>query len=383
MNLSILKENLKQGLFTVSHVAGKNINLPILNNVMVDVKKEGVKLITTNLEIGITHHIRGKVEKEGSFTVDSKVFSDYISLLPNKKISLEKIETNLKIECENYKTKIKIEPVEDFPLIPQVEKKNKRSAKISDFRKALAKVVFATSGSESRIELSGTLFVFNKNKLVLAATDSYRLAEKIIEIKQENKENKEGQEDQSKQVIVPAKTVQELLRILSGLGEGEKGEENGEIEFYINDSQILFTVDGTELVSRLIEGQYPDYKQIIPTSNKTTAIINRAELVRAIKTSAIFSKTGINDINLDFPEGKGEVVISSASGSTGENIVNIEAEVKGEDNGAIVNYQYLLDGLNNMDEESVKIEVIDNNTPVMIKPTREKDYLYIVMPIKQ
>jgi len=379
MNLSILKENLKQGLFTVSHVAGKNINLPILNNVMIDVKKEGVKLITTNLEIGITHYIRGKVEEEGSFTVDSKIFSDYINLLPNKKINLEKIETNLKIECENYKTKIKIEPVEDFPLIPQVEKKNKKSAKINDFRKALAKVVFATSSSEARIELSGTLFTFNKNKLILAATDSYRLAEKIVDIKQENLEEGTG----GQKIIVPAKTIQELLRILSGLSEDEEKGNGKEIEFYVNDSQILFTVDGIELVSRLIEGQYPDYKQIIPGSSKTTATINRSDLVRAIKTSAIFSKTGINDINLDFPEGKNQVVVSSASGSTGENIVNIEAETKGEDNGAIVNYQYLLDGLNNMDEEKIKMEVIDNNTPVMIKPTKEKDYLYIVMPIKQ
>lgn len=379
MNLSILKENLKHGLFTVSHVAGKNINLPILNNVMIDVKKEGVKLITTNLEIGITHYIRGKVEEEGSFTVDSKIFSDYINLLPNKKINLEKIETNLKIKCENYKTKIRIEPVEDFPLIPQVEKKNKKSAKMNDFRKALAKVVFATSSSESRIELSGTLFTFNKNKLILAATDSYRLAEKIVDIKQENFE--EVTEEQK--IIVPAKTIQELLRILSGLSEDEEKGNGKEIEFYVNDSQILFTVDGIELVSRLIEGQYPDYKQIIPGSSKTTAIISRTELVRAIKTSAIFSKTGINDINLDFPEGKNQVVVSSASGSTGENIVNIEAETKGEDNGAIVNYQYLLDGLNNMDEEKIKMEVIDNNTPVMIKPTKEKDYLYIVMPIKQ
>ncbi len=380
MNLSILKENLKQGLFVVSHLAGKNANLPILNNILVEVKKEGVRLVTTNLEVGITHFIRGKVEKEGSFTVDAKIFADYINLLPNKKIDLIREDGALRVECENFKTKIKTEASEDFPLIPQIEKKNKKTVKISDLKNALAKVVFAAASSESRIELSGVLFTINQNKLVLAATDSYRLAEKELEIKEDSGEGKEKNVPEQK-VIVPARTIQEILRILAGLDQGEGGKK--EISFYINDSQILFAVDNTELISRLIEGQYPDYKQIIPAAGKTTAVLNRFELIRAIKASALFSKSGINDINLDFPEGKNQVIVSSASGTTGENIVKIEAETTGIDNGIIINYQYLLDGLNNIDEETIKLEVIDGNTPCLIKPLGEKGYLYIIMPIKQ
>jgi DNA polymerase-3 subunit beta len=218
------------------------------------------------------------------------------------------------------------------------------------------------------------LFSFDKNKLVLAATDSYRLAEKEIELLGEQK--KDGEEQK---IIVPAKTVQEILRIISGL-------ENSGVEemlFYVGDNQILFVADGTEVFSRLIEGQYPDYKQIIPASAKTTAIVSRAELTRAIKASALFSKTGINDVNLDFPEGQNKIIISSASGNSGENIASIEAEVRGVDNGIVVNYQYLLDGLNNIDEDNIKVEIIDSNTPCLIKPLNEKGYLYIIMPIKQ
>jgi DNA polymerase III subunit beta len=380
MNLSILKENLKQGLFVVSHLAGKNANLPILNNILVEVKKEGVRLVTTNLEVGITHFIRGKVEKEGSFTVDAKIFTDYINLLPNKKIDLIKDDGVLNVECENYKTKIKTEASEDFPLIPQIEKKNKKTVKIDDFKRALAKVVFAAANSESRIELSGVLFMISKNKLVLAATDSYRLTEKELELKEEkSEEGVEAPEDQK--VIVPSRTVQEVMRILAGLEQSENSKK--EISFYISESQILFVMDNTELISRLIEGQYPDYRQIIPAAGKTSAILDRSELIRAIKASALFSKSGINDINLDFPEGKNQVIVSSASGTTGENIVKIEAETQGIDNGIIINYQYLLDGLNNIDEEKVKMEVIDGNTPCLIKPLGEKGYLYIIMPIKQ
>jgi len=374
MNLSILKENLKQGLSIVGHLAGKNVNLPILNNILVDIKKDGVKLVTTNLEIGITNYLRGKVEEEMSFTIDSKIFSDYINLLPNKKIDLIKEDGILKIECENYKTKIKIEASEDFPLIPQIEKKDKKSAKIKDFKQALSRVIFSVSNNEARMELSGVLFSFNKNKLTLAATDSYRLAEKEIEIES----TVEGEE---KKIIVPARTIQEVLRILSNL-DSVIGDNN-KIDFYISDNQILFTIDSIELISRLIEGQYPDYKQIIPASGKTSAIISRSEFIRAIKASALFSKTGINDINLDFPEGKNQVVVSSASGNTGENITTIEAEIKGLDNSIVVNYQYLLDGLNNIDEDNVKIEIIDGNTPCVVKPLNEKSYLYIIMPIKQ
>jgi len=281
------------------------------------------------------------------------------------------------IECENYKTKIKGQPADEFPLIPAVDKKNYYSVKIDKFRQALSQVVFAVSASESRLELSGVFFSFNNKKLVLAATDSYRLAEREIDIKAEQNNS----EEQS--IIVPAKTLQELIRILSGAKEGGEESAEGEIKFYISDNQILFVIDSTELVSRLIEGQYPDYKQIIPASSKTTALVNRTELIRAVKASALFSKTGINDINLDFPSGKNQAVVSSASGQTGESVIELAAAVKGEDNGIIVNCHYLLDGLNNIEGENVKIEVVDNNTPCVLRPEKEKDYLYIIMPIKQ
>ncbi len=376
MKISAIQENLKQGLFIVSHIAGKNINLPILNNILIKAKEGNIKLITTNLEIGIVSAVRGKVEKEGSFTVDSKIIADYINLLPNKKINIEQKENKLIIETENYKTKIIGQPAEEFPLIPEVDKKTYYSAKINEFKQILIQTAFAVSANESRLELSGVFFNFNKNILTLAATDSYRLAEKIINVKT----NSSGEEN--KKIIIPAKTLQELIRILSGEQDGG-AEYGGEIKFYLSDNQILFTVGSTELVSRLIEGQYPDYKQIIPVNPKTVTIINRQELIRAVKTSSLFSKTGINDINLDFPKGKKQVVVSSASGQAGENITELEANVVGDDNSVVVNYRFLLDGLNNIEGENIKIEVIDSNTPCILRSEKEDGYLYIIMPIKQ
>lgn len=370
-----LQENLKQGLALVSHVAGKNINLPILNNVLIKAEAGNIRLVATNLEIGIISTVRGKIEAEGSFTVNSKIISDCIGLLPNKKVGLNQKDNDLLVDCENYQAKIKGQSAEEFPLIPEVDRKNYFSAPAEAVKNAISQVIFATPLSETRLELSGVLFVFSGETLTLAATDSYRLAEKKIQIKSN------GQEE--KRIIVPAKTLQELLRVLSvNLDDDVEGNKQ-EIKFYISDNQILFTYGSTELVSRLIEGQYPDYQQIIPAGSKTKVMIDRQELIRAVKMASLFSKTGINDVNLDFPLDKNQAVVSSVSGQTGENITSLEAKVTGGENSIVVNYRYLLEGLSNIEKETVKIEVTDGNTPCLIRPEQDESYLYIIMPIKQ
>lgn len=386
MKLTSLLENFKQAVLTVSHIAGKNINLPILGNILIEAKEGGIKLVATNLEIGAVCFIRGKVEKEGSFTVNAKILADYISLLPNEKIELEEKSGSLLVSCNNYKTKISGQAAEEFPLIPAMERDKCFSVFLEDFRRALTQVVFAVAQNETRLELSGVLFDFQRvnnqeSRLFLAATDSYRLAEKEIKVAV----NGFSEEDEKRyQIIVPVKTAQELIRILSSLKDGgEAGEKEApEIKFYLSENQILFTVGNIELVSRLIEGQYPDYKQIIPLNSKTKVSLNKNELMRAVKASALFSKSGINDISLDCPQGKDEVVVSSASSQTGENITKVKATASGEDNGVVVNYRYLLDVLSILEGESVNLEIIDSNTPCIIKPEREEGYLYLIMPIK-
>lgn len=371
-----MQENLKQGISAVSHVASKNVNLPILNNIMIEAKDGNIKLIATNLEIGIVSSVRGKVDEEGSFTVDSRILADFIQLLPNKKIDIKQKEANLFIEADNYKTKISGLSADEFPLIPTVEKNNFYCADAEEFKKAVAQVIFSVSNSETRVELTGVSFDFKKDSLTMAATDSYRLAEKEMAIKTNNLEER--------RLIIPAKTLQELLRILSNIKEESVLKENSEeIKFYVSENQVMFSVASTELVSRLIEGQYPDYKQIIPSASKTQVLVNRSELVRAVKMAALFSKTGINSINLDFPGGKNKAVISSALGQTGENLTELEAVIRGEDNGVVVNYRYLLDGLNNFSGENVRIEIIDSNAPCVLREEKKDGYLYIIMPIKQ
>ncbi len=375
MKLISVQENLKKGLLLVSHGTGKNINLPILNNILIKAYQNTIELISTNLEIGIIHKLRGKVEEDGEFTVDAKIITEYVNLLPSENVEMEEVDGELKIECNNFKTKIKGESAKEFPLIPSVTQENYYSCSAMELKKALNSVAFAVSNSENRIELSGVLFNFEDDRLILVATDSYRLAEKVIPVVSNDNFN-------NQKLIVPARTVQEVLRILSNYNSEDLNfEQNGEVRISISDNQILFTIDSVELVSRLINGQYPDYKQIIPDKSKTEIITSKQNLSRAVKAVAIFSKTGINDVNLEFKNDK--IIISASSGQSGESRVDVDAEITGVENEVAINYRYLVDGLNNVTSDKVRLSVVSNNTPCVLTADKEDDYLYVVMPIRQ
>jgi DNA polymerase-3 subunit beta len=378
MKIISLQENLKKGISIVSHITSKNINLPILNNILIKADEGSIDLIATNLEIGIIHSVRGKIEKPGKITIDAKIINEYINFLPQEKITFIVKDENVKIECSNYKTKIKGESAKEFPLLPEIEESNIINTSLAEFKKALSQVVFAVSKSESRIELSGVLFALSDDKLSMVATDSYRLAEKTIDINIEKNKNL----DENNKIIIPAKTAQEVLRIASNLSDDLDSSEK-KVKLYINENQIVFEIDDSKIISRLISGQYPDYKQIIPEKKETEIIVSRQELIRAIKASSIFSKSGINDINISVNSEKKEIIISSLSSQTGESIINLNGEIKGKNNDITLNFRYLLDGLNNIDSDNVRVFIVDNNTPCVIKNEKEDSYLYIVMPIKQ
>ncbi|MBT7007538.1 DNA polymerase III subunit beta, partial [Candidatus Falkowbacteria bacterium] len=357
------------------HLVNKNINLPILNNVLMEVKNEKLKLSSTNLEIGITCSVRCKSETEGSFTVEGKLLSEYVNLLSNDQVDLE-LEKNdfLSIACKSSQTKIKGIDATDFPVIPQLEKNEPYKINIAEFKKAISQVVFSVAVSESRPEISGVFLSFNKvqkGKVVLVGTDSYRLAEKKAAISDNEKEN---------EVIVPLKTLQEVLRILNNIKDQANAVET--MEVHLSDNQILFCMDSVELISRLVDGNYPDYTQIIPSASKTTVIASTSELQKQIKRVALFSKAGIFDINLVFDPAKG-LILKATNTQVGESTSELDVEFTGDSNDTVLNYRYLLEGLNNIDSDEVKISLVDGNVPCLIQPKENDDYLYIVMPIKQ
>lgn len=364
MKFSCTQENLNYGLNTVSHVASKNVSLPILNNVLIAAENGALKLTTTNLEIGINCQIRGKIEKEGKITIQAKLLSDYINSLPNERVDLEVEGDNLKIKSGKAKTTIKGSSSEEFPLIPKVEKNKGFQVKAREFKKAITQVIYAAAADESRPEISGVFLKSDGKEIILAATDSYRLAEK--KIKAEKASEVGG-------VIIPTRTLMEINRILT--------DQTEEVSFFINENQILFVFDGIELVSRLIEGQYPEYQQIIPQGGKTKVELNVQEFIKIVKTTSLFCQSGINDISLEIK--KGEVVVSASNSQLGENISRLKAEIEGEENNIVFNYRYLLDGLSSVESEEIILELTDNASPGLIKPKGLSDYIYLIMPIRQ
>ena len=384
MKISCTQENLNQGLFVVSHLATKSTALPILNNILFQVKDKTIKLSATNLEIGINCTIRGKVEQEGEFTVQSRLLADYVGFLPKEQVDLkapsevkEGQDQILSVSCKNHATKIKGQPAIDFPVIPKIEKTNPYVLSCQNFRQAVSQVIFAVSVNETRPEINGVFFNFFNGKLTLAATDSYRLAEKIIDLGTESTEKE-------KKVIVPVKTLQELLRILGGFKDPAAISNIENIQIYISENQILFSLGDIELISRLVEGQYPDYQQIIPQETKTTATVEVSELIKAVKTTSLFTRSGIYDVSLEFSPDKNEVVVNSANNQLGESTSRLIAESNGDNNGIVVNYRYLLDGLQNINSDQAEISVINGNNPCVLKPIKkDSGYIYIIMPIKQ
>ncbi len=363
MQFSCTQENLHRGLTTVSHLATKNISLPILNNVLIRAERGSIRLTATNLEIGVSCLLRGKVESEGGFTVNGKLFSDYIGLLPKDRIDVVLDDKALKITAPGAKTTIRGIPAEEFPLIPQVKRDNTFTVPGPALRSAIARVIFAAAADEARPEISGVLLVVHDKTLTLAATDSYRLAEQRVGLPTTAKDAR---------IILPSRTLQEVLRTL--------GDEP--VAISIDENQALFAYDDVEMTTRLIEGQYPDYTQIIPQEHQTTIEIGREELMNAIKQASLFCKQGIYDVTLE-SDGEKSLTVRAANTQAGEHEKVLTTKTTGEPVSIVFNYRYLLDGLGSMTSESVVLEFGGPANPGLVRPQGVKQTLYLIMPIRQ
>lgn len=374
MKFSCTKENFSQALGLVSGVTGKNINLPILNNILLKTDQQKVEVAATNLELGVTATVRCKTEQDGSFTVPARTLTDFVSLLPNEKIDISLNDNELVVVCGKSSTKIKGAPAEEFPVIPAAEDGRGFLADASVLRTALSQVLPAAAKNDIRPELAGILFSFNVGSpgLVLAATDSYRLAEKKTPLLQG---------DQEARVIVPARTAQELQRMLM-LGDGAEDSEK-QARIMVTDNQLAVTFGSAHIVSRLVEGNYPDYVQIIPKDFQTTVTVPTAQLVKEMKAAGLFTTSGVNAVTLEIQPTSGVVEITSTSTQTGEYKSELAGDIQGGQNKVLLNNRYVLDGLNNITSDEVVFKIINADSPCVFLPQGDASYQYIVMPIRQ
>lgn len=366
MKVTILQSNFAKSLNQVSKVVGSRTTLPVLSNILISVKKGKLRFSATDLEVGVTTGTIGKIEEEGEITLPARLLQDFV--LNNKDESIELIVdgTTAKLKSERYEAVIQGISAEEFPTVPEAPSEFLITLDKKLFSESLKKVLMAPATDETRPVLAGVYFQFDGKKLVLAATDSYRLAEKTIDLDKEVEPNK---------IIVPARTMNEILRVLSA------NEAAAEISLAASESQVSFKVADTYVVSRLIEGAFPNYSQIIPSSFKVTANAKLSELVSAVKMSSLFAKDSANN-NLKVSIEKDKVIVSSAASQAGSSKSTVAAATEGDKIEIAFNARYLLDVLNVLNDDQVDLKFNDNTSAGVVASKKDKDYVYIIMPLK-
>ncbi len=378
MNVACTQENLLQGLTLVSHVAGKNSNLPILGNVLLKTENGNLKLSCTNLEIAISTLVRGKVEADGEYTVPAKLLQDCIALLPSGKVELCLKDDVLEVSADGHVSHFKGVSASEFPLIPKLTKERGYLISGAELRQAVNQVIFAVSASDSRPELSGVACFFHgssgQDRLLIVATDSYRLSERSVPLIS-------GGNGKEARCIVPARSVAEIARILLSYRDEVAMPE--QVEWSLTDNQLVLSFGNAELVSRLIEGAFPDYQQIIPSQFRQSTTLSRQELAKSFRAASLFSRQGIYDVRLELLP-NGDVRVSSADTGTGMHITTLKGDCEqSEGNQVTLNFRYVSDGLSAMTSERVRLQMIDAMNPVLMTPVDTGGFRYIVMPIRQ
>jgi len=372
MKINILKEKLKEGVGTVAKISQKSLTLPVLQNTLLATEKNFLKLSVTNLESAINWWGLSKTEKEGRICIPTRFFSNLLAFLPNKPISLEVKDRTLNLECENYRTKIKGLSAEDFPIIPQIKEGETVTVNNLDFCQSLNQVLNIPSSSVTRPEISGIFFSFQNELTKMVATDSFRLAEKKLFFKTNL--------SQEYSLILPQNAAKEIISIF--------GEKEGELIIRFSPNQILFEYIMAEtqhpqiqFTSRLIEGDYPNYQEIIPKKYETQMIVQKEEFLNQVKAASLFSGK-ISEVRLEIDAKGGKIKISSQDPDLGEHKSFFKGKIKGKGLSVSFNHRFLIEGILEIKEKELSFELTDEEGPAVLKPTQTEDYLYVIMPIK-
>jgi DNA polymerase-3 subunit beta len=362
MKLQVTQENLNRALGSVAKVANSRNTLPILANVLMKTSNNRLSLSATNLDIGITHYIGSKVSEEGSITVPARLMQDFVGSLPEGVINLELQDTKLKVTTDQYQSVVNGIVADDFPVMPAITSGKSWTVKGSILKKGLQQVVFAASNDETRPVLTGVLLTTQDGVLSMAATDSYRLAEKSL-----------GANKEEVNLLVPATALQDLLRVL--------GDGDDLVTVTHDESQVLFQVGDVELVTRLVDGKYPDYRKLIPASFQTEATLKRSDFVNVTKVSSLFARESAGSVTIEIDEATQKLSIRSVASQLGENTATAEAKVVGS--GSItLNSRYLLDALSAVGGDNVTFGFNGKLEATLLRDLTHGDYQHVIMPLK-
>lgn len=365
MELSVTQENLARALTAVSRVASSKTNLPILGNILLRTEGSRLLVAATNLEIAATYYIGAKVTKPGSITLPARLITEFVSSLPKDQVDISSKGTHITVSSGGYKSMINGVEAEDFPELPAIDEKASVnfSLSVNDFKKAVTQTVITSSNDTTRPVLTGVYWHTYKGDLYLAATDGYRLSEKkIMKVKSEI------------EAIVPNSSLQEVLRTIN--------DNTEEIEVLFDDSQVRFRIGEAEITSRLIDGRYPDYRQLIPSESETNITIAVSDFARIVKIAGLFARESGGSVTLSADKDKQQLSIHSIASELGENTSVASADIS-SDGQITLNSRYISEALSVIEGEQIIFRFSGKLSPCVLTSTgSDKDYTHIIMPLK-
>jgi DNA polymerase-3 subunit beta len=368
-----MQENLAKGLSIVSRAVASRSTLPVLGNILLSAEQGRLKLAATNLELAVTCWIGAKVEAEGATTLPARVLSDFVNSLPPDRIEMDlnvKTQT-MHLKCARYDANIKGIDAQEFPIIPTLGDGKKVSLESDTLREMIEQTTFAAATDESRPVLTGVLVKFEKDQATFASADGFRLSVRYSPLSEAV--------DQPVSAIIPAKALQEVARV--------SGDQEDPIVIAVteNKSQVLFKLTNTEIVSQLIDGQFPDFTRIIPTSHQTRTTVTTSELQNAVKASSVFAREAMNTVRLQIAPanemGGGKVTITATSAESGDNVGDIDATVDGEPVEIAFNARYLADVLNILRAPQIALETASSASPGVFRIVGRDDFVHVIMPM--
>jgi DNA polymerase III subunit beta len=366
MNIECIKEKLSYAVSKTERITGKNITLPILDCLLLEAHDSTLTIKATNLDLGIEISLPVKVVKPGKVAVPGTILHNFISNIPNdKNITLEEVNGNLKISTKHSQSVIKAFPIDEFPSIPKVSSEKSFKIQAGTLTKGLKSVMYSASNSTIRPVLGSVMMYAEEDSVVFVATDSFRLSEKKINVKKPKEFN---------QILIPFKNISEIIRTLEDI--------NDDVDVFFTSNQIAFSYGDLYITSRIIDGAFPDYKQIIPKDIKTEVVMLKQDFISALRISNIFSDKFSQVTFYISPEDK-VFEITTKNAEVGENVNNLDAVIKGFKITISFNYKYIVDCFQSIDSDSISLSFYDTTRPMIIQGIGDKSFLYLVMPMNK
>lgn len=373
MRIEVIQEKFAKALVHINKAVSNRPNIPVLGNVLIATQKGSIKLSSTNLEIGINAQVGADVTEEGAVTVSAKLLSEFVSTLKPGKITLELIDNKLVVKSVDNLAEFYTIPAEDFPTVPTSVDSPILEIPSVDFSRALDQTIFSASTDNSRPVLTGVLFKATKRKLTLVGVDGFRLSHKELKI--------ENGPDEDYQEIIPAISLSDVNKILK-----DSSEQDKQLEIYAlkANNQVLFKIGDIELVSRLIEGEFPNYQDIMPNEKQYSFEVLKSELTDAVKIVSIFARNVIgNKARFAVDGTANKLKLSAVVVDVGKNDTSVDiAKADGGDIETAYNVRYLQDFINAISGEEIVYETNGPTAPGVFKDKKDKSFLHIIMPMR-